>query len=167
MFIQIFSKQTTPVLLHFNTSSNNTEFLYNFDHDYCTRRQKWIWHYGCSVPSDTLLTLYLQGISALPASTALGPLTGSPGLSAATSSLSTPVPAAAAGAPQWPLPSSHTTIISWPMWMKGTCISLQALNTSNRHVCPHLAAIREHKAPASVWVQDPATPLDGCWPAGW
>uniref|UniRef100_A0A3Q4N194 non-specific serine/threonine protein kinase n=1 Tax=Neolamprologus brichardi TaxID=32507 RepID=A0A3Q4N194_NEOBR len=38
-------------------------------------------------------------ISALPASTALGPLTGSPVLSAATNALSTPVPAAA-GAPQ-------------------------------------------------------------------
>uniref|UniRef100_A0A3Q3W7R5 non-specific serine/threonine protein kinase n=1 Tax=Mola mola TaxID=94237 RepID=A0A3Q3W7R5_MOLML len=38
-------------------------------------------------------------ISALPASTALGPLTGSPVLSAATNALSTPVPAAS-GAPQ-------------------------------------------------------------------
>uniref|UniRef100_A0A3Q3KA58 non-specific serine/threonine protein kinase n=1 Tax=Monopterus albus TaxID=43700 RepID=A0A3Q3KA58_MONAL len=38
-----------------------------------------------------------SGISALPASTALGPLTGSPVLSAATNALSTPVPA---GAPQ-------------------------------------------------------------------
>uniref|UniRef100_A0A7N8WUH2 non-specific serine/threonine protein kinase n=1 Tax=Mastacembelus armatus TaxID=205130 RepID=A0A7N8WUH2_9TELE len=41
----------------------------------------------------------ITGISALPASTALGPLTGSPVLSAATNALSTPVPAAA-GAPQ-------------------------------------------------------------------
>ncbi|KAI3369542.1 hypothetical protein L3Q82_007751 [Scortum barcoo] len=41
----------------------------------------------------------ITGISALPASTALGPLTGSPVLSAATNVLSTPVPAAA-GAPQ-------------------------------------------------------------------
>ncbi|TKS71145.1 Casein kinase II subunit alpha [Collichthys lucidus] len=41
----------------------------------------------------------ITGISALPASTALGPLTGSPVLSAATSALSSPVPAAA-GAPQ-------------------------------------------------------------------
>lgn len=132
-----------------------------------TRRVKWIWHYGCTVPNDILLILYLEGISALPASTALGPLTGSPGLSAATSALSTPVPAAAAGAPQWSLPSSHTSMISWPTWMKGTCMSLQALTTSNRNVCPHLPAIREHKAPASVWAQDPGTLLDGCWPAGW
>uniref|UniRef100_A0AAQ5WYE0 non-specific serine/threonine protein kinase n=1 Tax=Amphiprion ocellaris TaxID=80972 RepID=A0AAQ5WYE0_AMPOC len=41
----------------------------------------------------------ITGISALPASTALGPLTGSPVLSAATNALSTPVPTAA-GAPQ-------------------------------------------------------------------
>uniref|UniRef100_A0A672IT51 non-specific serine/threonine protein kinase n=1 Tax=Salarias fasciatus TaxID=181472 RepID=A0A672IT51_SALFA len=41
----------------------------------------------------------ITGISALPASTALGPLTGSPVLSAATNALSPPVPAAA-GAPQ-------------------------------------------------------------------
>ncbi|XP_047438154.1 casein kinase II subunit alpha isoform X2 [Mugil cephalus] len=41
----------------------------------------------------------ITGISALPASTALGPLTGSPVLSAATNALSTPVPATA-GAPQ-------------------------------------------------------------------
>uniref|UniRef100_A0A4W6D462 non-specific serine/threonine protein kinase n=1 Tax=Lates calcarifer TaxID=8187 RepID=A0A4W6D462_LATCA len=41
----------------------------------------------------------ITGISALPASTALGPLTGSPVLSAATNALSTPLPAAA-GAPQ-------------------------------------------------------------------
>lgn len=45
------------------------------------------------------LPLYVEGISALPDSTALGPLTGSPGLSAATNVLSTPLPAAA-GAPQ-------------------------------------------------------------------
>ncbi|XP_035007787.1 casein kinase II subunit alpha isoform X4 [Hippoglossus stenolepis] len=41
----------------------------------------------------------ITGISALPASTALGPLIGSPVLSAATIALNTPVPAAA-GAPQ-------------------------------------------------------------------
>ncbi|XP_067359960.1 casein kinase II subunit alpha isoform X2 [Channa argus] len=41
----------------------------------------------------------ITGISALPASTALGPLTGSPVLSAATNTLSTPVPTVA-GAPQ-------------------------------------------------------------------
>ncbi|XP_045931167.1 casein kinase II subunit alpha isoform X3 [Micropterus dolomieu] len=41
----------------------------------------------------------ITGISALPASTALGPLTGSPVLSATTTALSTAVPAAA-GAPQ-------------------------------------------------------------------
>ncbi|TWW62600.1 Casein kinase II subunit alpha [Takifugu flavidus] len=44
-------------------------------------------------------TSMITGISALPASTALGPLTGSPGLSAATNVLNTPLPAAA-GAPQ-------------------------------------------------------------------
>lgn len=41
----------------------------------------------------------ITGISALPASTALGPLTGSPVLSAATNALSPPVPTAV-GAPQ-------------------------------------------------------------------
>eukprot|EP00066_Takifugu_rubripes_P028029 XP_011617295.1 PREDICTED: casein kinase II subunit alpha-like isoform X1 [Takifugu rubripes] len=44
-------------------------------------------------------TSMITGISALPASTALGPLTGSPGLSAATNVLNTPLPAAAS-APQ-------------------------------------------------------------------
>uniref|UniRef100_A0A7N6B950 non-specific serine/threonine protein kinase n=1 Tax=Anabas testudineus TaxID=64144 RepID=A0A7N6B950_ANATE len=48
-----------------------------------------------AVSTATMIT----GISALPASTALGPLTGSPVLSAATNALSTPVPTVA-GAPQ-------------------------------------------------------------------
>lgn len=56
----------------------------------------------------------LSGISALPASTALGPLTGSPVLSAATNALSTPVPAAA-GAPQWHPTQIHSLLPSTPI----------------------------------------------------
>lgn len=53
---------------------------------------------------------YPSGISALPASTALGPLTGSPVLSATTNALSSPVPAA--GAPQWhPNPIQNHTLL--------------------------------------------------------
>uniref|UniRef100_A0A8D2ZQQ5 non-specific serine/threonine protein kinase n=1 Tax=Scophthalmus maximus TaxID=52904 RepID=A0A8D2ZQQ5_SCOMX len=57
---------------------------------------------SANLPSGNIAvstTSMITGISALPASTALGPLTGSPVLSAATNVLSTPVPAAA-GAPQ-------------------------------------------------------------------
>lgn len=57
--------------------------------------------------------------------------------------------------PHSDLPLFCTSIISWSTWIKGTETGLRALTTSNRNVCPYLSAIREHKAPAPVWVQDP------------